>query len=754
MIFDDPIKANRLWQWPGILLVTCITLVYLAGSAWLVHASDAAKSHRPKIGLVLSGGGARGAAHIGVLKVLEQLRIPIDCLAGTSMGSIVGGLYASGMTPAEIEAVVTRVDWADALKDNIPRENRSFRRKTEDKNYLVQSKPGLSDDLKIKLPLGLRQGQRVDLLLEKLVMPISQVKNFDDFRIPFRAVATDIATGKPVVMSAGNLALTMRASMSIPAIFSAAEMDGRLLVDGGVSNNLPVDVVRAMGADIVIAIDISTPLKTRDQLNSTIAITGQLTGILTRSNTEEQIATLTDKDILIVPDLGDITNSSFDRADEAIPIGLAAAEKHKQTLSRLSVSETVYADYRSSQQGRLSKRQPAPPVSGFIRLDNQSRLSDEVIFARLQVKKDAPLDVAQLDKDIGNIYGLELFENIYYEIVEENGQTGLLIHIKERSWGPNYIQAGLSLAGNQDGDNFYNSEFAYTRTAINRLNGEWRSAIQLGHSPGVATEIYQPLSYSSRYFIHPRLAYNKKTVNLYSGDGDKLAEYRVTQYGGDLALGREFGTWGEARIGIRRLTGDAEINVGQPAWPDYDFDRGEVYAKLSADKLDNFNFPREGYYGFVEYVKSEESLGADSEFDQMGMEANVAMSWEKNTVLLGTKIHATMDDDAPLQNRFELGGLFNLSGFNDDELSGQQMGLLRLVYMRQISDFNLLPTYIGMSVESGNVWEKKSDMAFDDLIFAGSIFLGVDTFLGPVYIGYGKAESNHDSFYFYLGKLF
>lgn len=754
MNLDDPIKRNRFSRFYSILLISCVVIVWLAGTMWICEASDAAQGTRPRIGLVLSGGGARGAAHIGVLKVLENMRIPIDCIAGTSMGSIVGGLYASGMTPGEIEAVVTHVDWADALNDNIPREDRSFRRKIDDKDNLVNSKPGLGDDLKIKLPSGLRQGQRVDLLLEKLIMPVRQIKDFDDFRIPFRAVATNIATGKPVVMNSGNLALAMRASMSIPAVFATAQVNGQLLVDGGVSNNLPVDVVRGMGADIVIAIDISTPLKNRDLLKSSIAITGQLTGILTRTNTEAQIASLTDDDILIVPDLGDITNSSFDRADEAIPIGVAAAQKKHQILSKLSVSEVVYAGYTSSQQDKLAKRQFTAPVIDFIRLDNRSRLSDDVIFARLQVKKGVPLDVAQLDKDIGAIYGMELFENINYEIVEENGQTGLLVHAKERSWGPNYVQAGITLSGNQDGDNAYNIVLAYTRTAINDLNGEWRSAVKFGESQGVYTEIYQPLSYSSRYFIHPRLLYYEDTVNVYSSSSDKLSEYRVTQYGADLALGREFGTWGEARMGVRRITGESERKIGQQVWPDGDFDRGEVYAKLSVDKLDNIDFPRDGHSGFVEYARSEESLGADKGFDQIRLEANAAMSWGKNTLLAGTKIAATIDDNAPIQNRFELGGLFNLSGFNDDELSGQQMGLLRLAYMRRVNDFNLLPTYLGMSLESGNVWENKDDMAFDDLIFAGSIFLGVDTPLGPVYIGYGMAENDHSSAYFRLGKLF
>ncbi len=751
-------KKNRGFK--RMPFVFCTVIIWLSVLVCPTAASDTIleampetmESNRPRIGLVLSGGGARGAAHIGVLKVLEKMRIPIDYIAGTSMGSIVGGLYASGMTPAEIEEVVTSLDWTQAFTDEIPRAERSFRRKSEDKDYLIKSKPGLSDELEIKIPSGLIQGQTIDLILKKLVLSVNQVQNFDNFTIPFRAVATDIVTGKMVVLKSGDLAMAMRASMSIPTVLSTVEIDDNLLVDGGVSNNLPIDVARKMGADIVIAVDISTPLSKRKDLNSTLDIAEQLTGILTRSNTEAQIATLSEKDVFIVPDLGDITTSSFDRAGEAIPMGVAAAEEKIQILGKLSLSKKSYTAYRSSRQVHLPEKQSTAPVIDFVRIDNQSRLSDSMISARLKIQEGAPLDLTELEKNIGTLYGLELFENIFYDIIQKEGQTGLVVHVKERSWGPNYLQLGFSLGGNQDGDNYYDLSLAYTRTAINQLNGEWRSAVQIGNTPLIFTEIYQPLDDNSLYFINPRLLYKKQTIRLYSSTDDALTEYGITEYGADLAAGRELGTWGEARIGLLRLTGDANVNIGPQEQPEYDFNRGELYAKFSVDTFDNFHFPRKGYYGSVTYLRSEENLGADSEFEQIGMEANLAMSWGKNTIRAGARIYSTLDDTAPVQNRFLLGGLFNLSGFNKNELNGQQLGLVRLIYMRRINDFNLLPTYLGVSLESGNVWEKQMDMGFDTAILAGSLFLGIDTFIGPVYIGYGQAEGNHHTIYFYLGK--
>lgn len=705
---------------------------------------------RPKIGLVLSGGGARGAAHIGVLEVLEKMHVPIYCITGTSMGSIVGGLYASGMSTAEIKEALATIDWEDAFNDNIPREDRSFRRKRDDDLYLIKRKPGIGDDGKIKLPTGFLQGQKIDLIFKELVLPVSDIRDFDELSIPFRAVATDITTGEAVVLGSGDLAKSMRASMSVPSIFAPVEMGGRLLVDGGVSNNLPVDVARDMGADIVIAVDISTPLKKREELISVLSITSQLTGILTRRNTEGQIATLSGKDILIVPDLGGISSADFKESGQAVPKGRAAAEQHREQLAGLAIPEANYADLVRA----LPVRKTTPPVIDFVKLDNRSRVSDAVIMARLHVKTGEPLDVQALDHDIGIIYGLELFENVDYEVVEEDGKNGLLVHARERSWGPNYLQFGLELSNNFKGGSAYNFGAAYTRTAINRLNGEWRTGAQIGENLGIATEIYQPLDVESRYFINPRLFYTNENYYAFSPDADILAEYRVSRYGIDISGGREFGAWGEARLGYSRYAGDVEVRIGEPTLPGDNFNSGELYGRLAVDKLDDLNFPRAGYFGSLEYLWSDTALGADTDFDQILFNGGFAYSWDRNTLLAAATFFTTPDNDAPIQNLFRLGGLFKLSGYQVDELSGQQLGLLKLIYMRRIGDFNLLPIYLGGSLEAGNTWQNTDDIEFGNLVGAGSLFIGLDTFIGPLYIAYGVAENSHHSFYLYLGKIF
>lgn len=701
------------------------------------------------VGLVLSGGGARGAAHIGVIRRLEELRIPIDYIAGTSMGSIIGGMYASGMSLDEIEAMMTGIDWNDAFQDETDRKDRTFRRKLDDNLYVFKAKPGLSDNGDVKLPLGLLQGQKIDLIMSNIVLPVSGIQNFDELSIPYRAVASDMVKGHAVVIKNGDLAKAMRASMNIPSAFAPLKFEDKLLVDGGIANNLPINVVRDMGADIVIAVDISTPLREKDDLDNVLKITDQLIGIMTRSNTEAQLKTLTKKDVLVVPNLGDIGTADFERATEAIPIGYVAAQKKDNRLTKLSINVTDYAAYLSQ---RKTPDTVAPTVS-FVRLDNQSDVNDEILRAKINIKPGDQLDVAQLEKDIGRIYGFELFENVNYEVVEENGKTGLIIHAKEKSWGPNYIQFGMALSDNLEGDNSFNLGAAYTRTAINRFNGEWRTGLQLGEDPSFFTELYQPLDDKQEFFINTAVFASHSNLNVYSDVGEQLAEYRVKRSGIQLSGGMNFDTWGELRLGYDYDTGSADARIGGSLLPNLDFDEASLYARFSVDTLDNAFFPRHGQAIRLEYRDFIDSMGGDFDYEQVSVKYGLTKTWGKNTFIGNIRFDTTVDDDAPVQGLFRAGGFTNLSGFNQNELSGQHVGIMKVIYLRQISNFQYFETYLGASVEHGGVWQESDDI-FDDNIWAGSVFLGMDTPIGPLYTGYGRTEGGNDSIYVFLGKLF
>lgn len=732
-----------------ILRLLVFTLLSLSfAQIWAGTATDEGSAdERPKIGLVLSGGGARGAAHVGVLQVLEQMQIPVDYIAGTSMGAIIGGLYASGLTAAEVETALSDIDWDDVLIDSPARNRLSYRHKREDDDFLIASRMGFNRG-EVQLPAGLLQGQKLLLLLRTLTLPVSEIHDFDQLNIPFRAVATDISTGQQVILKQGDLATSMRASASIPSAFSPVELNNMLLVDGGVSDNLPVQVVRDMGADIVIAVDISTPLSEKHQLTNVLSIADQLTGILTRNNTEKSLALLGAEDVLIIPNLGDIGTASFKRSAEAIEPGRIAAEAQADELARLSISEMNYGAYVMHQQ----KPSPEAPVIDFIRINNQSRLSDEVISARLDVKLGAPLDSAKLDEDIASLYGLDLFKSVNYSVIEENGVTGLQLNVIEKPWGPNYLQAGSQFHVEWQGTDGISLGASYTRTAMNSLAGEWRSIIEIGERTRFFTEFYQPLDKQLAYFINPIFEFSRYSLGVY-GEGEQLAEYLKQETTISLEAGKTLADWGEIRVGLRRGAGDMEREVGSPVLTEGDFETGSLFVRLGLDTLDSRYFPNNGNMARVQVTAFSESLGGDTSFEQFSAGWTHARSWGKNVLVGSVRINTTLDDAAPDYARFTLGGFLNLSGFDRDELSGQHTAYMGASILHKLNDFSIMPVYAGATLEAGNAWEHGADFG-KHLLFGGSLFLGVDTFIGPIYIGYAAAEHDHSTAFVYLGSPF
>ena len=733
------------------LLIKRIVLFLLPiGCATGVLATEAENGgvQRPRIGLVLSGGGARGAAHVGVIRVLEENRIPIDVIAGTSMGAIVGGLYASGMSVDEIDHTIRTIDWDDALSDKSKRQLKPYRRKLDDEDFLFDAAPGYRDG-KVVFPPGLIIGQKIGLIFKELTLPVATVSNFDDLAIPFRAVATNIVDGGKVVLGEGDLAKAMRASMAVPGVFAPIEHQGMLLVDGGLSDNLPVKVARDMGADVVIVVDISTPLGNREDLTDVFAITVQLTGLLTRTNTERSIASLTARDILILPDLESITSMDFDKADEAIPRGREAALKHLDRLRDLSVGAVEYASYRAD-----SARAPfEQPIIEFVRIDNQTRYRDQYLENVFHVDIGSPLDVQALEHDIAKIYAYERFEKVYYDVLDEDGQTGLEIHVIEKSWGPNYLQGGMGLAADFSGSNSFTLAGSYTKTALNDRGAEWRTILQFGEEREFSTELYQPLDDNLRYFVNPQILYRGFNLNQFSDD-NKIAEYRIRGVSLRIDAGRELGTWGELRTGFDWTVGDAELRVGDPALPDGNFKNGRGFVRLSYDTLDHRYFPKQGFFGRLEGSVYSRGLGGDEDYSQAELSLFKAQSWGRDTFVIGGTLRTTLDDDAPIQSLYRLGGFLELSGLERRQLTGQHSARLAAIYYRRIGDFQLIPMYVGISVEAGNVWQNQSDIDAADLLASGSIYLGFDTPIGPIYVGVGHTHGGRDSAFLYMGKPF
>ncbi len=733
------------------LLAIALASASAVGSAQTRGAVDA--SDRPRVGLVLSGGGARGGVHVGVLRALEELNVPIDYIAGTSIGAVIGGFYAAGMTADDIEGVINNLDWEAAFLEDTPRALRSFRRKREDDLFLVAERPGFNNR-ELQLPVGIVQGQIIDLIMGETTLAAARVRSFDSLPIPFRAVAADIATGEAVILSDGNLATALRASMSVPAVLAPVEIDGRLLVDGGIVMNLPVEIATAMGADVIIAVDVSAPLLEQDALGSVLDITAQLTTLLTRRGVLEQLENLDDDDLLLTAELDEQYGStSFASMADTIPFGYELAMENEPALRRLALDPDAYGAYRAAQLGLT----PEPPARvDFMRIDNDSIVSNRVIERYLgDIEIGGPLDLAQIETAVHKIYGLGLYQNVRYEVVEENARTGLVFDLDERSWGPGYAQLGLQFNASGNQDVLFGVSASYLRTALNPKNGEWRATAAVGAQPAFQLDLHQPFGQSGQYFFAPSLNVDSTLLNIFDS-GDRVAEARLRSASVEMAVGREFGIWGEFRLGMRRLTGDVDIQVGQSALlSEGPFDQGEFFARLSADTLDDVAFPRSGVNAVLEWRGSRpDSLSADADFDQLSFSASVARTWERYTLLSTLRYDTTLNGVAPITRAFRFGGLFDLSGLGRQMLLAQNVGRLGASFYRRVNNLALFPAFVGASLEYGNVWATRDAISFDDALLGGSVWVGIDTPIGPIYGAYGRTRDGDSAYYLVLGRIF
>ncbi|HKE93890.1 MAG TPA: patatin-like phospholipase family protein [Povalibacter sp.] len=730
-----------------------IGLLFLS-TLWL-PASAGAEGARPRVGLVLSGGGARGAAHVGVLKVLEEMHVPIDAIAGTSMGAVVGGLYASGMPAADIEKLISSVNWQDAFQDRPPRAELGYRRKQDDRNFLVRYALGVREDGFV-LPQGLVQGQKLEQVLRGAALPVAEVRDFDRLPIPFRAVATDLETGETVLMGSGDLVTAMRASMSTPGLFAPVQRDGRLLVDGGLVENLPINVARQMGVDVLIVVDVSFPLYARDQLTSPLEVTNQAFAIMIRARTLEQRRKLTDRDIVIDPPLGRFESVEFARVPQALKAGEIGANDARDRLAALALSPQDYEQYLAARNPRATER----PVVEFVRTDAESTAYSRLVDATMSDVIGKPLDPQLMQQQLSSLYALDRFESIDYALVEDNGQTGLQMNLRRKSWGPNYARFGLNLEDDFEGNSRYNAAMRFIMTELNPLDGEWLTDVQIGENPRFFTEFYQPLSLASRYFIAPQLDFQERSVFQLdpTANEKRIAEYRVRSLQGGLDVGRELSNWGEMRLGLRRGSGHSHVLIGDPTLPADDFERGGVFARFSYDKLDSIFFPRRGQQFSFEWRGERSDLGSDQDFDAFVTSWLIARSIDRHTFIFWTDMGTTIDNLTNPEDMFQLGGFFNLSGLPPGSVSGPHYGIARLIYYRKIGRGGTgvldLPAYAGISLEAGNAWLDRHDISMSDLRQNGSLFFGVDTPLGPVYLAAGFDQGGGKQFYLFLGRSF
>jgi len=727
-----------------------LCLICLLPSA-LLAAPPVSEPPKPRIGLVLSGGAARGLAHIGVLKALEEQGIKIDAIAGTSMGAVIGGLYASGYKIDELEKLALDIDWQQALSDAPPRKDVPFRRKQDDRDFLVKQKLSFRDDGSLGLPLGVIQGQNLALLLESLLAHASDIRDFDKLPIPFRAVATDIVSGEKRVFRKGHLPQVIRASMSIPAVFAPVEVNGQLLVDGGMVDNIPLDVAREMGVDIAIVVDIGTPLRNRKQLATVIDVLNQSITLMTQRNSQEQLATLHPNDILIQPPLAGFGVTDFGRAQEMIDAGYRATRILDARLTALRPAEPAAPQLTAA-------RDPSQrtPLISAIKVENDSKVDDSVIRYYIRQPLGEPLDLGRLQTDMGTLYGLDYFEQVHYRVVHKGGDNTLVISARGKRSGTDYLRVGLNLSDDMRGDSAFNLGASYRINGINRLGAEWLTRAQIGDQQELYTEFYQPLDVGSRYFVAPYLRAESTNVESVM-DNDPIAEYRLERYGFGLNVGRQIGNNGEIRFGVGEAWGEANVRIGERDLPKVSFTEGFYELKYSFDSLDNVYFPHSGENIGLSLRQFDQGLGSDQDYRQLEFKLDKALSDGSNTWVFGGRYGRTLNKAEVVPSSFLLGGARQLSGFRQDAISGQNINLTRAVYYRRLTPRAYLPLdfplYIGASLERGRAWDNDND--FDSgYINAASIFLGFDTPLGPLNFSYGFNDDGQKALYLNLGQTF
>ncbi len=715
----------------------------------LASPTDPAASPRPKIALVLSGGGARGGAHLGVLKVLEELHVPIDLIVGTSAGAIVGAAYATGMPLADIEKEMGTLSTATLFRD-VVRADVPLRRKADDEINYVGPEIGIVAG-GLSLPKGAVAGVALEAVLRRLTVR-QQSREFDKLPIPFRAIATDLTTSEMVVLDHGNLAQAVRASMAIPAAVNPVELDGRLLVDGGAVRNLPVDVARAMGAEIVIAIDIGTPLLARNEITSLVSVTDQMLRIMTNKNVAQSLTELKERDVLITPDLRKVSTGDFDHLEDAAKAGEAAARAKVGVLAPYRIEAAEYASLLSLRSTIAHAK--AEPIEA-IRVTGVKRVNPDSIVAAMRSAIGQPYDAATLDDDMKRIYGRGDFERVSYSFTDDPGKGRVLTaDVSEKSWGPNYLRFGLAMSSDFAGNSYFNLLATHRWTWLNSLGGEWRNDLQIGRTDRVRTEWYQPLSSAQRWFVAANLQTEREPFDLYDS-GVRIARYRRATYGGGLDVGVPIGVLGEVRLGLMRgqlkVRTDTGVISGSDIIPNAD--TGGAQARLRLDTLDSVNFPRSGYAVDALLYNSRKALGASDNYTKLSLAMRGAISTGPHTLRVALQGAKSLgSNDLPDYELFSLGGFLQLSGYKTGELLGRELTFGRLVYNYRIATPGFLDgAYVGVSAEAGRIGDAVTG-ADATTRHAGSLYVALDTPIGPVYLAYGRASGRNQALYFFLGQ--
>ena len=727
-------------------MIQFVRLVASSALSLVLSTSAIADAGRPKIGLVLGGGGARGAAHIGVLEVLEELKVPVDCIAGTSMGALIAGAYASGLTPAMMRKAMAEADWSDMFTDIPDYSDVNFRYKQTLQEFIPGSELGVTSD-GIRIPPGVIDGVKIKLFFNRLVSAGKDERIIERLPIPISIIATDIGNGQRVVLREGNLASAMRASMSVPGLLSPIVLNGKKLVDGGLVDNVPIEEARARcNADIVIAVNVGSPLLDPSQVGSLLTISAQMVNILTEQNVTRSLAMLKPTDILIQPDLGTITASNFSRNAEAADRGKAAANAARGQLAKLGVDAEKYALWREP----INRRNKQPPIVNEIEVAGLVGVNPAMVDRQLTVTPGEPLYGSNIDNDILRIYGDGFYQGVDYQLVNFRDRNILRILPVEKSWGPDYLRFALNLDTDSSQGSSFTLRAGYQKTLINDLGAEMLAAVSIGNTMGAALNYYQPLDPAQRFFVESNLSHARSSLDIYENN-KRIAQYTTSATVLALWAGTNIGIKGQARLGLIAQKRSFDRDIGNPLLPNFDTTYTGWIASLALDQMNRLYFATRGWSTKLDYFDS-----SDAGFSRVDADIRAAYSRD-NTVFTGRVNYVgSPRGELPFYNPGKLGGFLNMSAFARGQILGDNITYAGIRAEQIIGTFPVGlrgDIRLGFALEGAHVgtYYTETNLSGTKILNSAALYLGGETPFGPAYLGFGYSTNGASNLFLSIG---
>ncbi|SDG96274.1 MULTISPECIES: patatin-like phospholipase family protein [unclassified Duganella] len=715
-------------------------------------APDATLKPRPKVALVLSGGGARGFAHIGVLRALQELRVPVDFVVGTSMGSVVGGAYAAGSSVDQLEQLVRRTDWNAVVADRPPRDELVYRRREEDLLLPSRIEFGAHTD-GVSLPPAAAGNEALELALTRVLPPGARDKPANLLQLPFRSVASDLVTGELVELNDTPLFLAMRASLAVPGVFAPVRINQRLLVDGGLVRNLPVDVAREMGADIIIAVNVGTPLAQEKELVSAVSVAQQMLQILTEQNVQRSLKELRPNDILLQPDLGGIGFLDFGRHERAMKEGEAAVRAMSEKLVKLALPETQYAAYEVKrlsapvaidQPVQLTKLEVAP----------SGRINPKELEVQTGLKIGQMVTSEQATSAGNHLFGRGDLARVETEVRDDENGRSVLIKPTEADWAHSRLRVGIELNSDFSDNSAFQLKAMHVMSSLNDWGGELRSIASVGTDRILGTQFWQPLGVGSQWYAAPSLEYGAGASDIFNSTGFRQARYAYDYTAVTMALGRQLGRWGDLRYTVARQVSNRHLSVPEDATNHRAFQTVQQLS-FNVDTLDTIAFPTRGtlvslnWQRALKRNKSDTSEPVPARQELKGMEAFHVGRWAGHVYGEWARSLGGANDN-------NLGGFLRLSGTEPNSVVGSRTVLGRVVIARSIGAMPAAlggDVRLGFSLEAGAAYSPSDPLSWGKLKQAGSAFISVDTRFGPLYFGAGATKEGKGSGYLFLGPI-